>query len=128
MPSKRVRARPVSTLARWLRVLVLVLAVVGLAPIHELADCVEAAIGVQHELVAEASCGSDCGEDCADDCKKAGCHAGRHHCGCCAPMPRLAPDMAGLMIPKGDRAAWHLEPARATPRVNAAPPREPPRA
>ncbi|MDP2310670.1 MAG: hypothetical protein Q8P18_31930 [Pseudomonadota bacterium] len=25
-----------------------------------------------------------------DDCEKSGCHEGVHHCGCCAPAPRMA--------------------------------------
>jgi hypothetical protein len=108
---------------RWLRVLLVMLSVAGLTP---LAEAVDLLLTETHSAeIAAASCGEDCGEGCAD----AGCHGDMHHCGCCAPMPRVAPSPA--WTPSGLRGSRDRlrplallgPPERAPP-----PPWQPPRA
>lgn len=109
---------------RWLRMLLVILSVAGLTP---LAEAVDLLLTETHsaEIAAAAACGEDCGEGCDD----AGCHGDMHHCGCCAPMPRVAPSPA--WTPSGLRGSRDRlrplallgPPERAPP-----PPWQPPRA
>jgi hypothetical protein len=107
---------------------VLVLTVAGLAPAAELIDAVGAVMGVAHDGSPVDALGADCAADCDAGCEKSGCHPGQHHCGCCAPMPRVAMKALRIVIPSGPPATWLLEPTRAVPSEGVAPPREPPRA
>ena len=103
----------------------LALALLGLAPVAELVDTVEVVAGVHAgEMVA----GESCATDCSDGCEKSGCHAGVHHCGCCAPMPRIASDSALVVHLPVDAPTWRLYRARAPPSEEEAPPRQPPKA
>ena len=119
------RLRPVRLLGRWLRFLVLVLAVVGLAPVAAAVEVVEVLAGAHAEgLVA----GESCAEDCGEGCEKSGCHAGVHHCGCCAPGPRMTAESPFLLALWQETAAWNADRSRAPPSEGESPPRQPPRA
>lgn len=119
------RPRPVRLLGRWLRLVVLLLAVVGLTPLAQAVDLVELAVG-SHPV--EAVAGDACGSERQDDCEKSGCHAGVHHCGCCAPMPRAVLEGPLSIAWPDDTPTWQRARARAPPSEGEAPPRQPPRA
>lgn len=119
------RLRPVRLLGRWLRFLVLFLTVAGLAPVAEVVEAVEVFAGAHAEgLVA----GENCAEDCGDGCEKSGCHAGVHHCGCCAPAPRMTAESPFLLALWHETPVWSTQRSRAPPSEGEAPPRQPPRA
>ena len=107
---------------RWLRVLLVTLSVVGLTPLAEAVDLV---LTETHSAEIAAAA---CGEDCSDGCDDAGCHGDMHHCGCCAPMPRIASDSALVVHLPVDAPTWRLYRARAPPSEGEAPPRQPPKA
>lgn len=103
--------------------LLVVLAVAGLAP---LADGVGVLLADPHvaELTAAA-----CDDDCDAACDDADCHGDLHHCGCCAPMPRLAPAEAWRLLGPRDTRDGHRPLAVLRPPERAPPrPWQPPRA
>ena len=119
------RLRPIRVLGRWLRFLVLLVAVAGLAPV---AGAVDAVAVVAGDHAAGLATGEGCAEACGDDCEKSGCHAGVHHCGCCAPAPRMGAQPPFVLALWQEPSAWSLLRSRAPPSEGEAPPRQPPRA
>ena len=115
-------------LLRWLRLLLLALAVAGLSP---LAQAAELLLDDAHPAAdAAPSCSQDCDPGCDDSgCDDAGCHGARHHCGCCSPMPRVAASSAWR---PGARTSVRAPPVhralRGPPDRAPPPPWQPPRA
>lgn len=105
-----------------------VLTVAGLAPVVELADAAQAIAGTHAaDIAASEDCGEECGGDCEESCKKSGCHAGVHHCGCCAPAPRMTSESPLVLAFWHDTPEWRTDRSRAPPSEGEAPPRQPPR-
>ena len=113
-------------LRRWLRLLVVIFAVVGLAPAAEAADAMATAFGTH--AVVEAS-NDGCTTDCDDGCDRAGCHGSVHHCGCCAPLARIQPSSPDFPT-RGENVPqrWMSLRERIPPAAGEAPPRRPPKA
>lgn len=112
-------------LARGLRALVVILAVLGLTPLGEL---------VEHTLAspAAAEAGLAAAQDRAGDredagCQDAGCHGVTHHCSCCASGSGA---LASVAPRERVRSAARLPAAardRAPPVAHEPPPLPPPR-
>lgn len=123
---KPVRRRARSRLQAWFRVLVTLFAVVGLMPVAEATDAVATVMEVHADVHASED---GCGEDCDDGCDRAGCHGCLHHCGCCAPVPRLTTSTHPVPASLADEPQrWNAIRERVPPEDGEAPPRRPPKA
>ncbi|MCK6517262.1 hypothetical protein L6R46_19650 [Myxococcota bacterium] len=108
---------------RGLRVLLLIASVLGLTPI---AEVIELSVSEHSWVEVEEHAGD---EVCEESCAEAGCHGDAHHCGCCAPSPRLA--VTPPWSPSAMRGAGQLVQMSAVqvpPERTLAPPWHPPRA
>lgn len=124
------RSSTIGTLLRralvgWRRRVAALLVAFALLPVGELAEGAE--LAAQSRPVIALSVESGCASDCAEACRKAGCHGAVHHCGCCAPTPRLA---ATAALPVLGSTAGVIDPPeqdRVPPTIGEAPPLPPPR-
>lgn len=120
------RVRVAMRLRRWLRLLMVLFAVIGLTPLAVAAEAMATAFGAQ--AVVEAAC-DGCATESDDGCDRAGCHGGIHHCGCCAPLARIPPSSPDLPTRGGGvPQRWASIGEHIVPAVGEAPPRRPPKA
>lgn len=116
---------------RWLRVLLVALTVAGLTPLGQAVDLLLADTHTRQvaAVASDGGCDDGCGADCDDGCQDAGCHGDLHHCGCCAPMPRVEAPAAWTPPGPGGTRDRHRPLALLGPPDRAPPPPwQPPRA